>query len=129
MITVDAVGARQKTVTLSDGVVAAVDFGTDYKYYAVRNDGNAEIYVSTVNKECTSGEKDVVPIPPGAGYVYYNGLGGNREIYLLGNGPVLIVAQNTDTPPFKQISKGGDTQGDDTGGMQIPYSISGLFKI
>lgn len=56
-------------------------------------------------------------------------LTGNK-LYMVGSGAVVEIHTSISAvPPSKQILKGGDTQEDDTGGMQIPYSISGLFKI
>ncbi|MGN0595071.1 MAG: hypothetical protein ACI4I6_07925 [Hominimerdicola sp.] len=107
MIIKDAVGTRQIETELSADEVTTVDFGHDYEYYAVRNDGSGSIYVSTENKECTPGGKGVVCVPKAASYVHYNGYGGNTEIYLLGTETATVVAQDDGNNPFKVAAKGG----------------------
>lgn len=96
----DAVGARQKEIELS-GEITAVDFGHDFLFYVVRNDGEDPIYVSTENKECTAGDNGVVAIYKGGSYVHYNGYGGSTEIYLSGTGKATIIAQDNGDNPFK----------------------------
>lgn len=124
---------RSATAVL-DGNVCIVAFKRSYKYYAVRNDGNDTIYISTVNKECTPGEDGVVSVPAGTGYVYYNGFGGNNEIYLSGTGSATITAQeNAECPyistPTVITSSGGSSGGglDGDSGM-TEDDIDDLFK-
>ncbi len=102
-----AIGIRRTTVELTDDVTA-VDFGHDYKYFAIRNDGSGSIYVSTANKECTAGEDEVVLVPSGSSYVHYNGYGGSTEIYLSGTGKATVIAQDDGNNPFKAAQGGGD---------------------
>lgn len=108
MIIKDAVGTRQIETELSADEVTAVDFGHDYEYYAVRNDGSGSVYVSTENKECTPGEKGVVLVPAAASYVHYNGYGGNTEIYLSGTGTATVIAQGDSSNPFQSAQEGGE---------------------
>lgn len=107
-----AIGTRQTSVHLN-GEVTAVDFGHDYKYYAVRNDGTASIYVSTENSECTVGANGVVCVPAGGGYTHYNGYGGSKKIYLSGNGAVTVIAQDDASCPFKSAPVSGGGEGGD----------------
>lgn len=100
-----------------DGTVYTVAFKRSYMYYAVRNDGNATIYVSTVNKECTPGEDGVVSIPPGTSYTYYNGFGGNNEIYLSGTGAATITAQDKEESPYISTSVATSSGGSSGGGL------------
>lgn len=102
-----AIGIRRTTVELTDDVTT-VDFGHDYKYFAIRNDGSGSIYVSTANKECTAGEDEVVLVPSGSSYVHYNGYGGNTGIYISGTGTATVVAQDDGNNPFKGAQGGGD---------------------
>lgn len=101
-----AIGIRRTTVELTDDVTA-VDFGHDYKYFAIRNDGSGSIYVSTQNKECTAGEDEVVLVSSGSSYVHYNGYGGSTEIYLSGTGKATVIAQDDGNNPFKAAQGGG----------------------
>ncbi len=103
-------GSRTAEIQL-DGSVYTVDFGHSYNYYAVRNDSDNIIYVSTKDKSCTPSSDGVVSIPSGGGYVHYNGFGGNAEIYILGNGSALIIAQDDGVCPFKSSGKGGGDGG------------------
>ncbi|MCI5904547.1 MAG: H-type lectin domain-containing protein [Oscillospiraceae bacterium] len=103
-----AIGIRRTTVELTNDVTT-VDFGHDYKYFAIRNDGSGSIYVSTANKECTAGEDEVVLVPSGSSYVHYNGYGGNTEIYLSGAGTATVVAQDDVNNPFKGAQGGGES--------------------
>lgn len=100
-------GARTADIQL-DGSVSTVNFGYSYNYYAVRNDSDKTIYVSTTDKSCTPGNDGVVSIPTGGGYVHYNGFGGSAEIYISGTGGALVIAQDDGVCPFKVRSKGGD---------------------
>ena len=100
-------GSRTAEIQL-DGSVYTVDFGRSYNYYAVRNDSDDIIYISTKDKSCTPSSDGVVSIPSGGGYVHYNGFGGNAELYILGNGSALIIAQDDGVCPFKSRGKGGD---------------------
>ena len=102
-----AIGIRRTTVELTDDVTT-VDFGHDYKYFAIRNDGSGSIYVSTANKECTAGKDEVVLVPSGSSYVHYNGYGGNTGIYISGTGTATVVAQDDGNNPFKGAQGGGD---------------------
>lgn len=106
MIIENAIGTRQKEIRLS-GEVSAVDFGHDYKYYAVRNDSSSAVYVSTADEKCTAGANGVVCISAGGGYVHYNDYGGNEKIYLLGKGSVTVVAQDNCEYPFSLTQSGG----------------------
>lgn len=106
---------RATTVELG-GSVYTVAFKRSYMYYAVRNDSNATIYVSTVNKECTPGEDGVVSIPAGASYVYYNGFGGNNEIYLSGTGAATITAQENSNCPYISTPASSSGSGGSSGG-------------
>lgn len=101
-----AIGIRRTTVELTDDVTA-VDFGHDYKYFAIRNDGSGSIYVSTQNKECTAGEDEVVLVSSGSSYVHYNGYGGSTEIYLSGTGKATVIAQDDGNNPFNVAQGGG----------------------
>lgn len=112
-----AIGTRQTSVHLN-GDVTAVDFGHDYKYYAVRNDGTASIYVSTENPDCTVGANGVVCVPAGGGYTHYNGYGGSHKIYLSGNGAVTVIAQDDGSCPFKSAP-------DANGGSESVKEVSG----
>lgn len=103
-----AIGIRRTTVELTDDVTT-VDFGHDYKYFAIRNDGSGSIYVSTANKECTAGEDEVVLVPSGSSYVHYNGYGGNTGIYISGTGTATVVAQDDGNNPFKGAQGGGES--------------------
>ena len=99
-------GSRTAEIQL-DGSVYIVDFGCSYNYYAVRNDSNSTIYVSTTDKSCTPNNDGVVSIPSGGGYVHYNGFGGSSEIFILGTGGALVIAQDDGVCPFKRAAKGG----------------------
>lgn len=121
----NAVGIRRTTVELTDDVTA-VDFGHDYKYFAIRNDGSGSIYVSTANKECIAGEDEVVLVLSGSSYVHYNGYGGNTEIYLSGTGNATVIAQDDGNNPFKPAQGGGGESY--THPAYIPRE-SGLYKI
>lgn len=101
-------GSRTAEIQL-DGSVYTVDFGCSYNCYAIRNDSDGIIYVSTKDKSCTPNSDGVVSIPSGRGYVHYNGFGGNTELYILGNGGALVVAQDDGVCPFRSRGKGGDT--------------------
>lgn len=111
-------GARATTATLN-GEVLAVDFEHHYMYYAIRNDGASNIYVSTTNKDAPAGENDVVCVPSGSSYVHYNGYGENSEIYLSGKGSATIIAQDNGENPFRNAPEGG-------GGGGISASINGV---
>lgn len=100
------IGARSTTVTL-DGDVTSVDFGNDYKYYAVRNDSDDSVYISTVDADCTAGADGVVRIPPGDGYVHYSGFGDGNRVYLRGMGTVIVIAQDDGSNPFTSAPRGG----------------------
>lgn len=106
MQTKNAIGTRQTTVLL-DGDVTAVDFGHAYLYYAVRNDGESSIYVSTENSKCAAGENGVISVPAGESYVHYNGYNGSTAIYVCGRGTAAVVAQDDANNPFKSAAKGG----------------------
>ncbi len=120
-----AIGTRQTSVHLN-GEVTAVDFGHDYKYYAVRNDGTASIYVSTENSECTVGANGVVCVPAGGGYTHYNGYGGSKKIYLSGNGAVTVIAQDDAACPFKSAAGGGDANAKYIDG--VPVDLTGMYN-
>lgn len=100
-------GSRTAEIKL-DGSVYTVDFGCSYNYYAVRNDSDSTIYVSTTDKSCTPNNDGVVSIPSGGGYVHYNGFGGSPEIFISGTGGALVIAQDNSVCPFKRVQKGGD---------------------
>ncbi len=123
---------RATTVTL-DGGVCTVAFKRSYMYYAVRNDSNATIYISTVNKECTPEEDGVVSVPAGASYVYYNGFGGNNEIYLSGTGSVVITAQDNSNCPYISTPAATSSGGSSDSGLNgdsgmTEEDMNNLFK-
>ncbi len=96
-------GTRTVDVEL-DGSVYTINFGYSYNYYAVRNDSAGTIYVSTTDKSCTPNNDGVVSIPSGGGYVHNNGFGGSAEIYILGSGSALVIAQEDSVCPFVNAS-------------------------
>lgn len=74
--------------------ILSIEFPKAYEYYSVINFSNNDIYVSTVDSKCKVGCDDVMCVPSGTEYNHYNGLGGNKEIYLCGSGAVTVVAKD-----------------------------------
>lgn len=106
VITKDA-GISRANINLVSGEVTALSFAKSYEYYAVRNDGANDFYISTEDSACTPNGDNVVCVKASDSYVHHNGLGKEGIVYFSGNGAVTVIGQDTGENPFKTSWKGG----------------------
>lgn len=106
VITKDA-GVSRANLELVSGEVTALSFAKSYEYYAVRNDGENDFYISTEDSACTPNGDNVVCVKASDSYVHHNGLGKEGNVYFSGNGAVTVIGQDTGENPFKTSWKGG----------------------
>lgn len=110
VITKDA-GISRANINLVSGEVTALSFAKSYEYYAVRNDGANDFYISTEDSACTPNGDNVVCVKASDSYVHHNGLGKEGIVYFSGNGAVTVIGQDTGENPFKTSWKGGGSGG------------------
>lgn len=111
VITKDA-GISRANINLVSGEVTALSFAKSYEYYAVRNDGANDFYISTEDSACTPNGDNVVCVKASDSYVHHNGLGKEGIVYFSGNGAVTVIGQDKDTNPFRNSVKGGVDKSD-----------------
>lgn len=104
-------GVSRANIVLKSGEVTALSFAKSYEYYAVRNDGENDFYISTEDSKCTPNEDNVVCVKAFGNYVHHNGLGKEGIVYFLGNSAVTVIGQDKDTNPFRNSRKGGGSSG------------------
>ena len=93
------------TVALS-GAAEKVNLPAVYGWVWVKNMSEGNIFAG-LSADISEGADGVMTIPAGeAGCVQTDG---SRELWLLGAGNVLVVAQNYAECPFKAGAKGGDS--------------------
>lgn len=100
-------GVSRANLELVSGEVTALSFAKSYEYYAVRNYGENDFYISTEDSACTPNGDNVVCVKPFDSYVHHNGLGKEGIVYFAGNGKVTVIGQDKDTNPFRNSWKGG----------------------
>ena len=100
-------GVSRANLELVSGEITALSFAKSYEYYAVRNDGENDFYISTEDSKCTPNGDNVVCVKAFGNYVHHNGLGKEGIVYFAGNGKVTVIGQDKDTNPFRNSGKGG----------------------
>lgn len=114
MITKIVSETERSTTVQATTELTKVKFNDAWNYYAIRNDGSAEAYVSKRAFSNTT-EDGVISIPAqGVASIPAS----VKSIYITGSGSVLVLGQNTPSLPFKAASKGGETGG----GLTLIYS-------
>ena len=107
MITKIVSETERSTTVQATTELTKVKFNDAWSYYAIRNDGSAEAYVSKRAFSNTT-EDGVISIPAqGVASIPAS----VKSIYITGSGLVLVLGQHTPSLPFKAASKGGGSGG------------------
>ena len=117
-------GMRDCTINL-DGSECAVKFGADYRTFAVRNNGDADIIVS-IEQGKTAEDDGVRIIHSGESGMLSHMRSDVDTVYITGSGNVEVNANNTSENPFKNGGKGGESGGSWITAEGNPITMTGL---
>lgn len=107
MVKVVENGERICTVTL-DGSESSVVFQNDYKYFAVKNESDAAVYVC-LNRDIVEGADGVMTIGSKESALFAHMKPHVNMFFVKGTGTIQVVASNTAVNSFKvaPVSSGG----------------------
>ena len=121
MVKVVENGERICTVTL-DGSESSVVFQNDYKYFAVKNESDADVYVS-LNRDIVEGADGVMTIGSKESALFAHMKPNVNMFFVKGKGKIQVFASSNAINPFKSAPAS------DGGGVQAsgnPVQINGL---
>lgn len=121
MVKVVENGERICTVTL-DGSESSVVFQNDYKYFAVKNESDADVYVS-LNRDIVEGADGVMTIGSKESALFAHMKPNVNMFFVKGKGKIQVFASSNAINPFKSAPAS------DGGGVQAsgnPVQIDGL---
>ena len=112
MVKVVENGERICTVTL-DGSESSIVFQNDYKYFAVKNESNAAVYVS-LNRDIVEGADGVMTIGSKESALFAHMKPHVNMFFVKGTGKIQVFASNAAVNPFKSApvttGGGGETE-------------------
>lgn len=107
MVKVVENGERICTVAL-DGSESSVVFQNDYKYFAVKNESDADAYVS-LNRDIVEGADGVMTISSKGSALFAHMKPRVNMFFVKGTGTIQVFASNSPVNPFKSapVASGG----------------------
>lgn len=109
MVKVVENGERICTVTL-DGSESSVVFQNDYKYFAVKNESDAAVYVS-LNRDIIEGADGVMTISSKESALFAHMKPHVNMFFVKGTGKIQVFASSTPINPFKSAPVAGSGGG------------------
>lgn len=117
MVKVVENGERICTVPL-DGSESSVVFQNDYKYFAVKNESDAAVYVS-LNRDIVEGADGVMTIGSKESALFAHMKPHVNMFFVKGTGTIQAFASNTPVNPFKLAPAVAESSGGNIGLLEL----------